>query len=291
VRAATTNPFGVNLLPSAPDLEARVDLIAEVGATVASFAGPPSAEVVARLHDLGLKVIVTVGAPRHAVKVVDLGVDAVIAQGGEGGGHTGAIATTLLLPSVVDSVGARVPVLAAGGFFDGRGLVAALAYGADGVAMGTRFLLTAESRVPDAVKQQYLAASPTDTVVSVAIDGKPQRVITTPFVRSLERAAPLRFARALGSAWRFRRLTGTSMGALLRQGRQLKREQDLSWGQVALAANAPMLTKAAMVDGRLDAGILPSGQVAGVIADLPSVADLLDQIVTEAEAALKRLGG
>ena len=106
----------------------------------------------------------TVGARRHAEKVAAWGVDAVIAQGAEGGGHTGTVPTTLLLPQVVDAV--DIPVLAAGGFHDGRGLVAALAYGAAGVAMGTRFLLSAESTVPDAVKRRYLEASVTDTVVT-----------------------------------------------------------------------------------------------------------------------------
>ena len=99
-------------------------------------------------------VIPSVGAAKHAKKVAGWGADAVIVQGGEGGGHTGPIATTLLLPSVLDAV--DIPVVAAGGFFDGRGLAAALSYGAAGVAMGTRFLLTSDSTVPEAVKQRYL---------------------------------------------------------------------------------------------------------------------------------------
>src|SRR5687768_17967377 len=139
----------------------------------------------------------TVGARRHAEKVLEMGVDAVIAQGGEGGGHTGPVPTTLLLPSVVDAVGSSIPVLAAGGFFDGRGLVAALAYGADGIAMGTRFLLTRESHVPDVVKGRYTAASVFDTVVTTALDGAPQRVSRTEVVDRIERSTRLlRVARA-----------------------------------------------------------------------------------------------
>ncbi len=99
-------------------------------------------------------VIPSIGAKRHAEKVAEWGVDAVLVQGGEGGGHTGAVPTSLLLPQVVDAV--DIPVIAAGGFFDGRGLVAALAYGAAGIAMGTRFLMTADAPVPDAVKDVYL---------------------------------------------------------------------------------------------------------------------------------------
>ena len=123
---------------------------------MASFAQAPNPALVARCKEAGLFVMPTVGARRHAEKVAEWGVDAVIAQGAEGGGHTGTVPTTLLLPQVVDAVGDRVLVLGAGGFFNGRGLVAALAYGAAGIAMGTRFLLSAESRVPDAVKALYL---------------------------------------------------------------------------------------------------------------------------------------
>ena len=113
------------------------------------------------------------------------GVDAVLVQGGEGGGHTGQVPTSLLLPQVVDVL--DIPVIAAGGFFDGRGLVAALAYGASGVAMGTRFLLTRDSTVPDAVKQTYLAKAVTDTVVTTQVDGVPHRVLRTELVDRLVR--------------------------------------------------------------------------------------------------------
>ena len=126
---------------------------------VASFALAPKPDLIAKLKDAGVVVIPSVGAAKHAKKVAGWGADAVIVQGGEGGGHTGPVATTLLLPSVLDAVDdTGIPVVAAGGFFDGRGLAAALSYGAAGVAMGTRFLLTSDSTVPDAVKQRYLEA-------------------------------------------------------------------------------------------------------------------------------------
>jgi NAD(P)H-dependent flavin oxidoreductase YrpB (nitropropane dioxygenase family) len=290
VRERTDRPFGVNFRADQADLAERVAFVVQEGVRLVSFAGAPTADAVARCHDAGVVVMPTVGARRHAEKVLAMGVDAVIAQGGEGGGHTGQVPTTLLLPEVVDAVGAHVPVLAAGGFFDGRGLVAALAYGADGVAMGTRFLLTQESRVPDVVKDRYLAASPTDTVVTTAIDGAPQRVIRTDVVDRIERSPKLlRFPRAAAAALRFRKETGTPFGALVREGLAMKRNQDLTWSQVALAANAPMLIKATMVDGRPEVGILPTGQVTGVIGELPTVAELLSRIRDEAEAVLKRL--
>jgi len=288
IKERTAQPFGVNLRADAPDLDQRIDLLIAEGVRVASFASPPAAQVVAKLKDAGVIVIPTVGAPRHAEKVAALGVDAVIAQGAEGGGHTGVVPTTLLVPQVADIV--DVPVIAAGGFFDGRGLVAALAYGAEGIAMGTRFLLTKESRVPDAVKGVYLETPVTGTVVTRAIDGAPQRVIRTKLVERLEGAGRLMaLPRAARNALRFRKLTGTPLRDLLREGLAMKKSQDLSWGQMIMAANAPMLTKATMVDGHLETGILPTGMGVGVIDELPTVAELLERITHEAEAVLKRL--
>jgi len=290
VKARTDKPFGVNFRADQPDLDDRIAFAVGEGVGVISFAGAPTKDAIARIHDAGSICIPTVGARRHAEKMLEWGVDAVIAQGGEGGGHTGTVPTSLLLPQVVDAVGTSIPVLGAGGFYDGRGLVAALAYGADGIAMGTRFLLTQESRVPEVIKGRYLDASVFDTVVTMAIDGAPQRVIRTDVVERIERSPKLlRFPRALAAALRFRKETSTSLRDLVREGLAMKRNQDLTWSQVALAANAPMLIKASMVDGRPDVGVLPTGQVAGVIAELPTVAELLDRIMNEAESALKRL--
>jgi NAD(P)H-dependent flavin oxidoreductase YrpB (nitropropane dioxygenase family) len=292
VKERTGASFGVNVRPDQPDLAARIDLCVAQGVRLVSFAGAPGKDTVARLHDAGVLVMPTVGARRHAEKMLDFGVDAVIAQGAEGGGHTGTVPTSLLLPQVVDAVGHAIPVLGAGGFHDGRGLVAALAWGADGIAMGTRFLLTAESHVPDDVKARYLAAAVTDTVVTTALDGAPQRVIRTPAVDKLERSSTLtRLPRALRAALQFRRLTGTPIPELVREGVAMKRHQDLSWAQVIMAANAPMRIKAALVDGHPEAGVLPTGQVTGVIGELPTVAALLSSIEADALTTLDRLGG
>ena len=287
VRSRTDQPFGVNLRPDAADLDARADRLVDAGVRVASFAGPPPAHVVLRLRDGGVLVMPTVGARRHATKMAELGADVILCQGGEGGGHTGSIPTSLLLPQVLDAV--DVPVIAAGGFHDGRGLAAALAWGADGVAMGTRFLLTAESKVPDTVKAVYLGTPVTGTVVSSSIDGKPQRVIRTRLVESLESARLTRMVRALANAWRFRGVTGMSVPEMLREGLTMRRSQGLTWSQMAMAANAPMLTRATMVDGDVDAGVLPTGQCVGVVDDLPTCAELIDRIVVEAVEALDRI--
>jgi len=289
VRARTTAPFGVNLRTDVADVGDRIALMIETGARVASFAQAPNPALVARCKEAGLFVMPTVGARRHAEKVAEWGVDAVIAQGGEGGGHTGPVPTSLLLPQVVEAVGDRVLVIGAGGFFSGRGLVAALAYGASGIAMGTRFLLSAESRVPDAIKAQYVATPVTGTVVTTKVDGAPQRVVRTDLVEHLESQGWLRaLPRALRSAHQFRRESGASLVALLKEGRAMKEGNELTWPQVVMAANAPVMTKAALVDGRTDVGVLPTGQVVGLIDQWPAVADIIDGVMAEADEVLQR---
>ena len=179
----TGAPFGVNLRADAPDAAERVKLIIAGRVPVASFAQAPKPELIAALKEAGVVTIASAGARRHAEKAAGWGIDAVIATGSEGGGHVGAVPTSLLIPQVAAAV--DVPVIAAGGFFDGRGLVAALAWGAAGIAMGTRFLLTSDSPVPDAVKQVYLAADLAGTVVTTRVDGVPHRVLRTRMVDHL----------------------------------------------------------------------------------------------------------
>ncbi|MFF8611259.1 NAD(P)H-dependent flavin oxidoreductase [Streptomyces sp. NPDC015350] len=288
VKSRTDEPFGVNLRADAGDARERVRIIIDEGVAVASFALAPSRELIAELKDAGVVVIPSIGARRHAEKVAAWGADAVIVQGGEGGGHTGEVATTVLLPQVVDAV--DIPVVAAGGFHDGRGLVAALAYGAAGIAMGTRFLLTSDSTVPDAVKARYLAAGVKDVTVTTAVDGLPHRMLRTEMVAALERAGRARaLAQAVRRAAGFRRISGTGWSRMVRDGLAMRHGKDLSWSQVLLAANTPMLLKASMVDGRTDLGVMASGQVAGLIEDLPSCAELVERVMAQAHAALGAL--
>ncbi|MFF4485770.1 NAD(P)H-dependent flavin oxidoreductase [Streptomyces sp. NPDC001544] len=288
VAARTDAPFGVNLRADAGDAGDRVRLIIDEGVRVASFALAPSRELITELKEAGVVVIPSVGARRHAEKVAAWGADAVIVQGGEGGGHTGEVATSVLLPQVVDAV--RIPVVAAGGFFDGRGLVAALAYGAAGVAMGTRFLLTSDSTVPDAVKARYLAATVKDVTVTRAVDGLPHRMLRTELVDALERSGRARaLLHAVRHAAGFRRLSGLTWRRMVRDGIALKHGKDLSWSQVLLAANTPMLLRSAMVDGRTDLGVMAAGQVAGVIGDLPSCAELVEGVMAQAGEVIGEL--
>lgn len=165
-----------------------------------------------------------------------------VVQGSEGGGHTGNVATTVLLPQVVDAV--DIPVVAAGGFFEGRGLVAALAYGAAGVAMGTRFLLTSDSTVPRAVQARYLEASVQDVTVTTKVDGLPHRMLRSELVDTLERSGrTAALLRAVRHAASFRKLSGLSWARMVRDGLAMKHGKELTWSQVLLAANTPMLLR------------------------------------------------
>lgn len=284
----TDAPFGVNLRADAPDAAERVGLVIAGRVPVASFAQAPKPELIAALKDAGVITIASVGARRHAEKAAGWGIDAVIATGGEGGGHVGAVPTSLLIPQVAAAV--DIPVIAAGGFFDGRGLVAALAYGAAGIAMGTRFLLTSDSPVANAVKQVYLAAGLDSTVVTTRVDGVPHRVLRTTLVDRLEWAGRLTgLLRAAGNAAAFRDVSGLSWREMIRQGRAMRRDTELTWGQVLMAANTPVLLRAAMVDGRPDLGLMSSGQVTGLIDDLPSCQELIEAIMAEAGRCLDRL--
>ena len=288
VKGRTDRPFGVNLRADAGDAAQRVELLVEYGVKVASFALAPRPEQIARLKENGIVVMPSIGAAKHAKKVASWGADLVMVQGGEGGGHTGPVATTLVLPSVLDAV--DLPVVAAGGFFDGRGLAAALSYGAAGIGMGSRFLLTSDSAVPDPIKAQYLGFGLDGTVVTTKADGMPHRLLRTEYVEGLEEQNPVK--RLVPTARRtmdFKRLSGASWRELVADGRRMKKASDRSWSQMTLAANTPMLLKAGLVDGDTTAGMLAGGQVVGLIEDLPSCEELVDRIVAEAVERLASL--
>ncbi len=178
VRAMTSKPFGVDLLTALPgQVEAGIPSVIHGGARIfVAGLGVPR-EVIDLLHTSNVLVGSMCGKVRHAVGAVASGCDFVVAQGTEAGGHTGQVATMALVPQVVDAVGDRVPVVAAGGLFDGRGLAAALALGADGVWIGTRFIATYEARAVAGYKETLLATAEDGTVVSRAYTGKTCRVV------------------------------------------------------------------------------------------------------------------
>lgn len=291
VKELTDKPFGVNFHMYQPNAADIVDMVVRHGVKAVSYSRSPGPEFIRKLKDAGVICMPTVGLPKHAIKAVELGADVVTVQGGEGGGHTGAIPTTLLIPQVVDAVGDKVPVVAAGGFKDGRGLLAALSWGAEGIAMGTRFLMTEESPVPRATLQRYIDCNnPGEIIVSRAMDGLPQRMITNELLGELERASGLKkLIIAVRNGLAFRKYTGASVSGLLKSALAMSSDDDMTPAQAIMSANAPMIIQKAMVDGQPSLGVLPSGQVAGVIDKLLSCEELIDSIVAEAQSRLVEL--
>lgn len=291
VKELTDKPFGVNFHMYQPNAAEIVDMVIRHGVKAVSYSRSPGPEFIGKLKDAGVVCMPTVGLPKHAVKAVELGADVVTVQGGEGGGHTGAIPTTLLIPQVIDAVGDQVPVVAAGGFKDGRGLLAALSWGADGIAMGTRFLMTQESPVPRETLQRYIDCNnPGEIVVSRAMDGLPQRMIMNELLSDLEKAGSFsKLLIALRNGLAFRKHTGATFFSLLKSAIAMSKDDEMTAAQAIMSANAPMIIQKAMVDGRPSLGVLPSGQVAGVIDELLSCKDLVDSIVEQAEQRLALL--
>ena len=227
---------------------------------------------------------------KHAKKMIELGVDMVNVQGGEGGGHTGGVATTILLPQVLDSV--KVPVVASGGFADGRGLAAALAYGACGIAMGTRFLLTQESPVPMETKKRYLAATTDDIVVTTKLDGLPQRMVRTPILDKIEKAGPIgMYLRAFESGLAMKKSTGATWAELFHMAKGMTSHGGLSFSESLLAATTPYLIQKAVVDGKPDEGVMATGVVGGRITELPTCKDLVEGIAAQARERIAALTG
>ena len=187
VRELTAKPFGVDLLTAMPgQVEAGIEDVIKGGARIfVAGLGVPREQVDA-LHDANILVGSMCGKVRHAVSAVASGCDFVVAQGTEAGGHTGTVATMALVPQVVDAVGEQVPVVAAGGLFDGRGLAAALTLGADGVWIGTRFIATPEARAVEGYKETLIGLPEDGTVVSRAFTGKTCRVVRNDWTQHFE---------------------------------------------------------------------------------------------------------
>ena len=262
VRGATDKPFGVDLLTASPgDMVGNVEAVIEGGATVfVAGLGVPR-EVVELCHENNVIVMNMCGKVRHAVAAVEAGCDMVVAQGTEAGGHTGQVATFPLVPQIVDAVGDRVPVVAAGGIVDGRGLAAALALGADGIWVGTRFIATPEARAVPGYKDVLLRTGEDGTVVSKAYTGKTCRVVAGPYTRYFEEHPE--------ELQPFPAQVGRSMEE----------------GVFHLGAGPDT--------GDIDAEreFFPCGQGAGSIDELVPAAELVARFVEEAEATLDRMSG
>jgi enoyl-[acyl-carrier protein] reductase II len=256
VRRRTSRPFGVDMLAALPDrVEAAIDVILEEGASCFVTGLGIAAPVIDRCHRAGVKVMALCGKVDHARRAQEAGCDVVVAQGTEAGGHTGAIGGFALLPQIVDAV--RIPVLAAGALVDGRGLAAALALGAQGVWMGTRFIASHEARAGKLYKERIVAASDADTEVTRAYSGKPMRVLRNRWVEEWQR-----------------------------RGAEIQPFPS----QMVVSGRAGVMN---FVDeGAIDPArtCMPAGQGSGAIRDVLPAGEIVRRVVAEAEAVLARIG-
>src|SRR3954468_14447073 len=261
VRQLTDKPFGVDLLTAAPgDMEAQVKAIIDGGGRVfVAGLGVPR-DVIELCHKHNVLVMNMCGKVRHAIAAVEAGCDIVVAQGTEAGGHTGQVATMALVPQVVDAVGDRVPVVAAGGLFDGRGLAASLALGADGVWVGTRFIATPEARSAPGYKDALVRTGEDGTVISRAFTGKTLRAVANDTTRYFE-APP---------------------NELVPFPDMLMKSVSGGWMHLGASEETPGVDP--------DRECYPAGQGVGAIDSLVPAGDVVRAIVAEAERALDRMG-
>ena len=261
VRELTDKPFGVDLLAASPEsLEESVDVIIKGGADsfVAGLGVPMP--IMKRLKDAGVKVMVVGGAVKHAIKAEQAGCDAVILQGGEGGGHTGLVGTMPLVAQAVEAV--KIPVIAAGGIYDGRGLAAALALGACGVWMGTRFIASDEAHAANMYKQAIIGAGDTDTTRSRCYSGKPMRCRTNDYINDWE----------------------SRPGDI-----QPFPQQAIHSTRTGVIGGIGGIVDEAKLDP--DTSCFAMGQSAGGVHDVKPVAAIVADIMRDAEAAIDRMAG
>ena len=252
IKDQTDKPFGVNFMPENPQLDLLLDIIIKEKVPVASYGKGNPHKIIERTRPYGIINMPTMGAVRHAVRAEQDGADAVIVQGTEGGGHTGFVATLVLLPLVASKL--KIPVVAAGGIGDGRGMVAALSLGAEGVSMGSRFIVTREAPIPLSIKHYLIQKTEEDTVITDNLTGVRCRVIRNKFAESL-----LEMTKSKADPWE-----------IMQHG----------VGKI----------RKAFVEGDLESGSFACGQVCGLIEDIPTCQELIERIVIEAEEVIGSMG-
>jgi enoyl-[acyl-carrier protein] reductase II len=251
IKDHTDQPFGVNFMPNNPQIDELLEVIIEAEVPVASYGQGNPEKIIERVKPCGIIALPTMGSVKHAVRAEKDGADAIIVQGTEGGGHTGYIATSVLVPLVTAAV--SIPVIAAGGIATGKGLLAALALGAEGISMGSRFIVTQEAPVPLQVKEYIIGKNEGNTMVTDNFTGVRCRVLKNKFAETL-----------------------TQMG---KDGADRWQIMKFGVGKI----------RKAYVDGDLEWGSVVCGQVCGLIREIPTCRELIESIVAEAEERMASL--
>ncbi len=286
IRSLTDKPFGVNvtlLIPGAADL---VETILKAKVPVVNYALGKATEIIRAVHDYGGKVIATVALERHARRSEEDGADAITVTGYEAAAHAGNVGSLVLLPAISSQV--KIPIIGAGGFSDGKTLAAALVLGADGISMGTRFALTKECILHQNYQQLVLKAGVEDTIFSDRFDGLLSRALKTPKAEAVaKRRLPI--IEALSNTIRLKRELKLPLRELVRDALRMGKAQKLGLSGLALIPVGMVDYKRAIVDGDED-GIMLAGQNQGRISDIPTCAELIERIISEAEEILRAVG-
>lgn len=283
IRSLTDKPFGANATLLFPGASENARVLLQEKVPVINFSLGKGDWLVEAAHAYGGKIIATVVNARHAKRAQDYGADGVVATGHEAAAHGEHITSLVLIPSLVDTI--NIPIIAAGGFADGRGLAAALALGAEGIAMGTRFMTTRESPLHEIYKNLSIEKDVDDTLFSDRFDGILCRVLKTPAAKkAIERG--LNLPAAFFNAQEIARQLGLPFSKLF-AGVLLSGWKNAR--QLAFMANGFKAIKIATEKGDMKKGVLPVGQVTGLIHDEPTVAELMERIVAQAKLQQQKL--
>ncbi|MDY6917735.1 MAG: nitronate monooxygenase [Chloroflexota bacterium] len=295
IRELTDKPFGINLTLGVGTGE-LIPVVLEEKVPVLNYAlgrPPQIAPVIEAVHGYGGKVIGTVAFVRHAMRSEQLGSDAVIITGYEAASHSGNVGALVLVPAISSAV--SVPCIAAGGYTDGKQLTAALALGAEGIAMGTRLAATQEAEVADTIRQAWIDADIESTVIDPAFDGINCRVLRNKAAEDLLKSSKWAFVDASKAALHMKKTLNMSWGQMVRTAWAIKNQESgvgggrRSWASTMRFAVGSRLFAEATIGGDPVNGILMCGQGAGLVKDIPTVAEVIQRTIAEAEAVMASL--
>ncbi len=286
IRQLTDKPFGINQILIGPGAKENIAVAIEEKVPIINYSlGKPW--FIDQVHAYGGKVMGTIAVARHAVRAAQLGCDILVATGHEAAAH-GDVATSLVLVPLVASL-IKIPLIAAGGFYDGRGLAAALLLGADAVSMGTRFIMTRESNVHENFKKLIMKATEQDTLYSDVFDGMPGRVLKSPGAEAIMKSG-LSFSQSMKSALEVKRILNLSFSKFLALSwSMMKSEEGKTLLMQARQANGAVRHLKAIKEGNEQEGFLFAGQCVGGIQDLPTCQEIVERVVADAEKRLEEV--
>jgi enoyl-[acyl-carrier protein] reductase II len=279
VKSLTDKPFGVNATLIFPNAKENIEVALEAKIPIINFALGKGDWIIKAVHEYGGKVLATVAIEKHARRAEMDGADGLVVTGHEAAAHGADVGSLVLIPLIAHQT--KLPIIAAGGFCDGRGLAAALVLGAEGVSMGTRLMLTQECDMHQKSKELSLKATAEDTICSEKIDGLPGRWLKNPAAIKMAGGRPSLF-QALSSGLRIKRMIDVPFFKLFLGGLKQRGVQDLARQALSLKG-----LKVAIDNGDLETGVLPMSQAIGLIKDIPTCKEVIERTVTEAEELLE----